>query len=48
MFLWNGTPEEFQELSCQVVELSVEEASDELLELPRYGEVDAVQSLLDA
>jgi hypothetical protein len=48
MFLWNGTPEEFQELSCQVVELRLEEASEELLELPRYGEVDAVQSLLDA
>lgn len=42
------TPEEFQELSCKVAELSVEEASGELLECARYGEVDAVRSILDA
>ena len=42
------TPEEFQELSCQVAELSEAEASEELLECARYGEVDAVRSLLDA
>ena len=42
------TPQEFQELSRQVAEMSEEEAPDELLECARYGEVDAVRSLLDA
>lgn len=42
------TQKEFQELSCQVAELSVEEASEELLECARYGEVDALRLLLDA
>lgn len=30
------------------MELSLEEVSEELLEFPRYGEVNAVRSLLDA
>jgi hypothetical protein len=41
------SPAEYQELQQQVAELSIEDASLELLECARYNEVDAVQALLE-
>lgn len=41
------TEQEYQELTSQVAQLTVEEAQEELLECARYGEVDAVRALLE-
>jgi len=40
------TPQEYEELSAQVADLTRDEAAEELLECARYGEVDAVRAIL--